>query len=341
VVPLVLAGAALLFGPSLEVLQVAECVFFALGNMAVGWIAMRYFRDKRVTAMTMLLYLGFTPAYGWFCHIFSEPIFTPLLALLIAVWTMQSRSRTLPGFLGLGVAAAVNALCRPEMYALAPILAIDAWRGTEPRQRRLAAVALLTAGFMLLEIPWFVRNCVSVGRPVVTATAGIQNTFRATWYTAQNWQGNVDHDPAVFPMDPKVFWALPEMERDRLFEQWTTDNLRNAPLQVAMCVPKRAWMFFYQLGPTGWMPSTKTLLFGTLIYALAALGYRWSSPQQRRLLNRCLWVIAVNAAVHALVTSDYRFSHPMQPYFFLMASVAAAGLLDRWAARRGPESQTV
>lgn len=284
--------------------------------------------------------MSFWPAYGWFCHIYSEPVFTFLLALLIGSWAWQAASRGPAGFAGLGSLVALSALCRPEMYALLPIVMADAARGSGPLLRRLRPAGLVLAGFLVLEVPWVVRNCASVGRPVITAAAGTQSMFQATWHQAQNWQGNVYHDPGRFPVDPETFWRLPERERDGLFRQWAVQNVREAPLAVLMCVPKRLLMFFYQLPPAGWLPTTKSLLLMTPLYALAALAYRWSSREQRRLLDRCLIVIGVNAAVHAILVSEFRYSHPIQPYVFLMASVALVGLCDRLAtAARRPLAQ--
>ena len=326
VLPLIFALAAVVFGKSLEILQVVLCVFFALGNGIIGFIAYRFFKSIRVMMLTMLIYMAYNPAYVWFCHIFTEPVFTALLAMFILTWVTTIRRGSSFGYLATGLLLALNALLRPEMYGFLPVVLADvAW---SHGRKGMKAIGLVVLGFLLLEVPWVARNYVSVGKPVVTAANGTQSLFQATWYQAQNWQGNVYHDPARFPVEPKAFWRLPEAERDEMFKHWALENIREAPFSVFMCVPKRLLMFFYQLGPTGWMPSWKSLVFGTILYVFAVIGYWQSSSDQRQLLNRCLSVIAILALIHALLVSEFRYSHPIQPYVFMMACVAFVWVFD-------------
>ncbi len=330
--PLVCAGLALAFGPRLEVVQAAQCLFYALANGLIGLLAYRYGAGLRVVVFSMLGMMFFWPAWPWFCHIFTEPLFTLLLALILWGWLEMVRRPTWPRHLVTGLLLAVGALCRPEVYLLAPIPVLDTLRRQGWRSRRAwVGAGLILLGFALLEVPWVVRNWLSIGRVIITADAGMENFFMATWYQEANWQGNVIHDPARFPPAGQGFWKLPLEERNRIFWEMAWQNIREAPGQVLLCMPKRFLMFFFQYPPRGWLPTWKSLVLGIPLYLLALLGYGWAEGPVKFLLRRALAILAVLALVHTVLVSEFRYSSPVQPYILLMASIGFWGLGHRVA----------
>jgi len=321
--PLVCAGLALVFGPSLEVIQTAQCVFYALANGLIGLLAYRYGVRLRVVVLAMLGVMFFWPAWPWFCHIFTEPLFTLLLALILWAWLEMVRRPTWGNHLITGLLLAVGALCRPEVYVLVPIPVLDTLHRQGWRSRKSwAGVGWILLGFVLLEVPWVVRNWLSVGRAILTAQTGTENFFLATWYQEANWHGNPLHEPERFPPAGQGFWQLPVEERNRIFREMGWQNIRQSPGQVFLCIPKRFLMFFFQYPPRGWLPTPKGLLLGVPLYLLAILGYRWSPESLKILLRRALAMVVVLALIHSLLVSEFRYSHPVQPYILLMASVA-------------------
>jgi hypothetical protein len=111
-------------------------------------------------------------------------------------------------------------------------------------------------------------------------------------------------------------------ERNRIFREMAWQNIRQSPGQVFLCIPKRFLMFFFQYPPRGWIPTPKGLLLGVPLYLLAILGYWWSPKSLKILLRRALAMVVVLALIHSLLVSEFRYSHPVQPYILLMASVA-------------------
>lgn len=261
--PLVCAGLALMFGPRLEVVQTAQCLFYALANGLIGLLAYRYGAQVRVVALAMLGVMFFWPAWPWFCHIFTEPLFTLLLAFILWAWLRMLRLPTWINHLVTGLLLGLGALCRPEVYVLTPLPVLDTLRRQEWRRRRAwAGVATILLGFALVEVPWVLRNWLSLGRLILTAEAGMENFFLATWYQEANWQGNPLHDSARFPPAGQGFWRLPLPERNRIFWEMAWQNIQQAPGQVLLCLPKRFLMFFFQYPPRGWLPTCKSLLLG-------------------------------------------------------------------------------
>ena len=331
--PLVFAAIVKMFGPSYEALLWAQCVLFALAGGAIGTLAQRLFGDRRITLLTMLIYLAFIPAYPWFCHVYSEPLFTLLLALFLLAWT-TSLEKSSRWSLATGILLGVVALCRPVMYFFIPfVLLYELWRKglTRAATRSIAAIVL---GFLLLEVPWIVRNYLVLDRVVVMTTGGKQALFLATWYEQANWMGNVFHDEQRFPPAGKGFWKLPKDEQERLFGEMAAENFQRAPGKVLLLIPKRTMMFLFQMQDTGWLPTKKSLLLCGVLYPLAVLGYLLLSPDLRRRYAPLAWLVLFQIAFHSLLQAEYRYSHPVQPYIFLLSSAGLVGLGDRLVGHR-------
>lgn len=333
VVPIIFALCSLVFGPSLEVLTVTLCAFFALANGILGIIVQRVFHDLRITFLAMLIYAGYTPAFPWFCNVFSEPIFTAFVALFVLAW-LVALEKGGGWYVLMGVALALAALCRPVMYFFLPIVLLYTVFTTGLKRRALQAVGLCVAGFLVLEIPWVIRNYQTLGQLIVTTSGDGINIYIATWYQQANWMGNVSHDPTRFPPAGQGFFSLPIEQQNALYRKMAWENIREAPVQVLLLIPKRFLMFLFQLGPTGWAPSLKTLVLGGALYLLACFAYGFATSAQRLRCAPCLLLFGFNVLFHSLLVAEFRYSHPVQPYVFLLAAAGAVFLFDRLIARR-------
>jgi hypothetical protein len=57
----------------------------------------------------------------------------------------------------------------------------------------------------------------------------------------------------------------------------------------------------------------------------------------RRRYAPALLLVAFNVAFHALLASEYRYSHPVQPFIFMLS---AAGLVEVWNRWFGIAAET-
>jgi len=115
VVPLVFAAMAGLFGQTYEVLLATQAIFYALAGGLVGLFASLVFGRARVTLVAMLMHLAFVPAHPWMQHIFSEPIFTTVLAGFVLVWVLALEKQSGGWWFAAGISAALAALARPVL----------------------------------------------------------------------------------------------------------------------------------------------------------------------------------------------------------------------------------
>ncbi len=128
--------------------------------------------------------------------------------------------------------------------------------------------------------------------------------------------------------------CIPQEEQDAIFRRLAWDNIRQAPLNVFLLIPRRFLIFLFQLPATGWLPTTKSLFLGGALYALAFIGYCLASPGQKLRCSPCLWLFGFNALFHTLLAAEFRYSHPVQPYIFMLASAGTVLLFDRLMASR-------
>lgn len=323
VVPGVLAGAVLLGGRSYETLYVAQCILFALANGVLGLVCWRIFGQWRVTLLAMGMYAGFLPQYPWFLNIFPEPTFTLFIAAFMLAWIV-SLAKSPRWSLIAGVLLALAALAKPTMYIFLPLVLIYELKQRGLNRRGYAAIAALLVGFSLLEVPWIVRNYVVLGQfiPMTSNEAQAQVMFLNTWWQEANWHDNPYHKPDRFPPAGEGFWELPPEQREARFREMAAKNFREHPFKVLMLIPKRTMIFLFQMRERGWLPTHKSIVLCGLLYPLAIAGYFFLSRERRRLYGPCLWLLAFSIVFHSLLVAEYRYSHPLQPYIFMLAASA-------------------
>lgn len=330
IVPLIFAAAAKIGSPTFDALRIVQAIFFGLSGSLFACIAQTVFGRWRVSLTTVAMMIAFLPAWPWLCNVFSEPIFTTLLAAFVLMWihTLAKPESGWRWFL-LGLFLIAVAFARPVMYFFVPVVMLDAiWRFGLKRQVGLSLVWMLL-GFALLEIPWIVRNQQVLGRFIPTTQGTSQAWHLMTYYQEANWMGNVYHDPQRFPPAGKGFWQLSKEEQDRRFVEMAKQNWQDAPGKVLMLIPKRFMMFFFQMHDRGWLPTFKSLLLTGVLYPTAILGFWLAGPMRRKLYWPCLVLVLFNAAFYTLLQSEYRYSHPIQPYIMMLSAFGLWEIADR------------
>lgn len=333
VVPLLFATAAWLAGPTFGALLFVQAIFFGLSGSLFACIAQTIFGRWRVSLTTVAMMIAFLPAWPWLCNIFSEPIFTALMAAFVLVWIHTlAKPESAWRWLMLGVLLVLVALTRPVMYFFVPVVMLDAiWRFGLKRQVGLS-LAWMLLGFALLEVPWVIRNQMVLGQTILMTQGTSQALHLATFYQEANWTDNVYHDPERFPPAGEGFWQLPKEEQDQRFREMAWENFQNAPGKVLMLIPKRFLIFFFQLPATGWIPTVKSLILTGILYPTVIVGFWLAGPARRRLYQPCLILVLFNAAFYTLLQSEYRYSHPIQPYIMMLSAYGLWAIAERLLA---------
>jgi len=176
-----------------------------------------------------------------------------------------------------------------------------------------------------------------LGETILITQGTSQALHLCTFYQEANWFGNVYHDPARFPPAGEGFWKLPKEEQDRRFREMARQNWEQAPGQVLLLIPKRFLMFFFQMHARGWMPTLKSLVLTGVLYQTAILGFWLAGAGSRKLYQPCLILVLFNAAFYTLLQSEYRYSHPIQPYIMMLSAFGLWAIADRALALLRPK----
>jgi hypothetical protein len=119
------------------------------------------------------------------------------------------------------------------------------------------------------------------------------------------------------------------------------ENVQTAPGQVLLLIPRRAMIFFFQMRETGWLPSVKSMILNSVLYPTAILGFYLAGPILRRRYMPVLILLGFTAAFHTLLQSEYRYSHPIQPYIMMLSAFGLWQIAERlWNWIRGSQESS-
>lgn len=180
--------------------------------------------------------------WKWDSHVLSEPLYAPLLALvLLAAYAVSDKPTGRRGAL-LGVAIGLAALTRPEALIFVPLLLLLLL----VQQRRVAAkpLAAMCVATALVLAPWLIRNWSAFDRPLMSNQSG-ETIAGANCPTTYFGIGIGFWDVTCI----KPIGTVTQNEAERVGAQKSTgihyaeDHLGRVPLVVAARVG-RTWGFF-------------------------------------------------------------------------------------------------
>jgi 4-amino-4-deoxy-L-arabinose transferase-like glycosyltransferase len=102
----------------------------------------------------------------------AEALFTPLLLSALLLFLLATRSGRLALFACAGLILGLSALTRPVAQAILPLFIAAAFFQPRAWWPRLAAVGLVCIGFLLIIMPWVLRNRALYGVTAISGGAG-------------------------------------------------------------------------------------------------------------------------------------------------------------------------
>lgn len=175
-----LAGLYYEAGVNFALAFVALCVLGAASCVLTYHLAREFFPENwaRVAGILSAVYLP----HVYFATVFySENLFVPLLTLGVLLTVRFLKGASTWYLAAAGVVSGLATLTRPFALILLPLIGVLVWFVKRPLATRLAKVAVWTACFVAVMIPWTVRNYRVHGEFVLVATNG-----GSTFYGANN-----------------------------------------------------------------------------------------------------------------------------------------------------------
>jgi 4-amino-4-deoxy-L-arabinose transferase-like glycosyltransferase len=304
-------------------------------------ISRRVFGSPRAALAGAGLYALYFPMVIYSVTLFSETVFTFLLALF--VWLMVRARDGAPAgrgrrFLVAGLALGLVTLTKPTtmllpFFLLLPILLARAGPRSWGERARgwWRAVALevvpVALGMCLVIAPWTIRNAVALGEFVPVATGG----GRVLW--------GCNYIPSDDPMIPEARGGVGRDApvSDRGFYLSALKNIASHPATFAGQSFRKFVRLWFNLGFEG-SPSAASLAIGAANLVMALL-LAWSL-----IFARGPWVGAAMpmllllvyfSLVHMVLEGYIRYALPVIPYLMLVASYGGVMLAGSGRLRMG------
>jgi 4-amino-4-deoxy-L-arabinose transferase-like glycosyltransferase len=261
----------------------------------------------------------------------SENLFVPLLTLaLVLVLRADEKGRARDHAIA-GLILGLAALTRSIAAGFVPLATLWLWRGSREKRGQLRNSALLILCFLLITVPWAIRNTHLHGRPT-----WIETTLGYNMYLGYHPQSTGTFQ---YGISLDLLPILDDGERHARGMEGFWRFVRADPARVPYLMvrkagylwglDKRALVYFYGNGFLGkWSAWLLGLVFlfacGPLVVLApaAAGGLVCGRMGRRKTLIGLL--IAYYTGVHALILSASRFHVPLLPALAVLAAYALA-----------------
>jgi 4-amino-4-deoxy-L-arabinose transferase-like glycosyltransferase len=338
---LVFAGALWLLGTHwyYPLLLLAWCLSGVVA-VAAYWIAGRASGREWVALWTGVVFAGHlsemlvTTTYA----IASEPLFAACLSVYMVLFIRSVDRRSVAMAAAAGAMLALAALSRPTVILL-PVVSVG-WMLLQHRTRGLGMSLAFVLAFVVLLLPWVVRNNRVFGEPIVTTTLGgfvlyrhngmIEEGTYHPGYTLGEFEQKVRRltNAAGRPLE-----SFTEPELSALLYGEGRRIIQTYPWRyVTLSALRTVWIWYNENSGRGLYAVQNFLIY---LLALGGLVYAWRSREPVYLL--LLAHIAYFVAFHSAINVQYRFIGPIMPYMILLAGLPVhAWTVGRAATQRQP-----
>jgi 4-amino-4-deoxy-L-arabinose transferase-like glycosyltransferase len=318
--PLLLAGIFMLTGPVTGGVFLLNSLFALLGAFAMlklveeNWGA--------APAVMAALIWSLYPYYVYYsAYAMTEMIHFSLLPVILLL-TMRAASRHLWG-LAAGAVSAMLFLIRSTALFLLPLQAL--WLLFK---RRIRSVLLLLAGFVVLCVPWVVRNQLQLGSPVLMPTKGALNLWMRNNPDVLQLEGIRIPDFILESISRRELLQYPsmegvegELERSRILMDRSVDFLAANPLFVAYMTLRRCISFLSPVGGTVDHPAAAAAGFILYLPMLVLASFEfWRRRRDPGILLLGLTFL-LYMALHSLAHGGVRYRLPVDMVLMVLSSL--------------------
>jgi 4-amino-4-deoxy-L-arabinose transferase-like glycosyltransferase len=306
---------------------VMQAIFDTGTCFLIYLIAQRLFASRFVSHMSSLLWACYFPGILVNIKLYSEPIFTFLLAGTVLLIMKAHEKEQLKYFAAGGVGFAIATLCRPVIL-LFPLVWAVIFMLRKKTARAVRNTLFMLFAYVLTLTPWTIRNYQQFDQFIPGSTRGGYSLY----------SGNATLCDADFfkYLSP---WEVDERVKENLDETLTDPHIRleglidnallkksfkhisNHPLKyIALCL-NRFFLLWFNVGlgiEVGlWSVVYAVLSLFLLAMALDTIIKARPWPDSHYLI----WSLAgFVSLVFMLTESQWRFTLPLTPYILIFSS---------------------
>ena len=320
--PGILALAYRAFGEHLGVAMGVNATIGALSAIAAHRLALREL-SPRLAALAALAFALHPALLLYLPAIMTESVAASLAVIALAVAPSRSHAKTVSKrvyyarVVASGAVFGVATLVRPQMIALAPLLAFVV-------MRRWAPSALVLGAALAVVAPWTARNCARMNRCALVSVNGGWNLLIGVHTANGSWT------PLEAPDDCKEVWD--EAGKDACFEHAARREILASPRAWVAKAPKKLAVTFdvFAAGPY-YLHRSNPSAFGekaTLVTGaieilasrlLLAFAIVASAPLFRLRVSRKRWAVTAPRLALAAAGLFFAFNRTAWPAYAVLA----------------------
>jgi len=345
---LLFAGVGRLTRDSFRAAQLVQILLNLAVTVGVFFLARELARNTRIALFAALLWaLYLPPARSEITQVTSNLLATACVTWGVFLFLRARRTGRAYDWLTAGTCLGIGALSRSALSVIPLVLAFGSFLAmlrlphvsATRRLRSLGLVALLLLAFGTVLCPWFIRNYVAFGRPVLGSTLTGYDLYRENSLlpteTYLHFVAGSEADAAVSSLLARrtdLTGMETEAQMDAVY--------RNEALRIIKVYPARYVMLSLARFPMLWFDWTVPRAYGfpystsdyvvwcqQALLLLTALIGSWD-------LGRRAWPLAMNVAVVTLlymaVIGRLYLLFPVMPLVVVLSADGCAWLWSKW-----------
>lgn len=256
------------------------------------------------------------------------------LGLTACAWHLTAQTKHQLAPLGVALLGSAAVLTRPSAAGWVLLLWLVLWLTNRNRRRGVVRLLIFATTFVVLMLPWGIRN-----RAVLGSCAWLSTNGGVTLYDAQGPQADGSSNQAFLKTMPELA-NLDEVARDVTLRHLALEQMKSDPthvLQLAWIKFRRTWNPVPNFQDyRGGFTALISAVFTGIVLVLAAIGIVRTAATRRShkwkisgiiTYHVLLWLPVVYfTLVHCVFIGSLRYRVPLMP---LLALVAATVLLKR------------
>ena len=241
---LFLATNYLFFGKHFWIIWLVQAILYGLTIVMLGLISLKLFpianQNLKVVYSAMLIFGLLIDTIQLNAMLMTEALFLFLLTLSFYIWSKiydHDPKLNYGSWIMLGFILGILTLTRPT--GLIIFLLLSCATIYRKRLSGIFAICLITIPFILVQVPWFVRNYNIYNQFIFHSSADGLN------FLSGNYPGNHGEFTSDFPFYKELKEKYPSpVELNNQAKQWYKDFVINHPFQAGKILLEKTFIFF-------------------------------------------------------------------------------------------------
>jgi 4-amino-4-deoxy-L-arabinose transferase-like glycosyltransferase len=330
-IPYFLSMLFLIFGNHwLSVASAVNIFVSSAISIIVYFMTVRLVNDKTTAIIASLLFAINPVSIFWSGFILTEPFFLFFFTLSILYLLEAVDGQKIRDFVICGVLMGLAALTRPVMLGVIPFIALWILIFKKDDKKRFGAAIII---FMLIILPWTIRNYVNSGEIIPITSEGHGNLMQGLTEDIETFEAVLlfteDEEHSMRHLNE---WEYRRVERKRMVR-----HILNHPYDILKLMIKKAIVFWSVTPEIRNLELRANIFIKALMVLWAAYSiilYMLAIPAIFSIRNKANIMLIIFMAISFtlmhmffLVVPEKRFRLPLEPYLVILAAIGLSSLL--------------